>query len=46
VGGHRFWLPWITSNHLHGINAMEEYDSALFKKLSARPAAAKITPGK
>lgn len=38
VGGHRFWLPWITSNHLYGINGLEEYDPALFKKLSARPA--------
>ncbi|HKV77614.1 MAG TPA: hypothetical protein VJP02_05725 [Candidatus Sulfotelmatobacter sp.] len=38
VGGHRFWLPWITSNHLYGINALEEYDPVLFKKLSARPA--------
>ena len=38
VGGHRFWLPWITSNHLYGINGLEEYDPVLFKKLSARPA--------
>ncbi len=37
VGGHRFWLPWISSNHLYGITGMEEYDPALFKKLSAKP---------
>jgi len=41
VGGHRFWLPWISSNHLYGINGLEEYDPALFKKLSTKPAAAK-----
>ncbi|MGO9481100.1 MAG: hypothetical protein ACLP05_04900 [Candidatus Kryptoniota bacterium] len=34
VGGHRFWLPWITANHLHGITGLEEYDPALFKKLA------------
>jgi hypothetical protein len=39
VGGHRFWLPWISSNHLYGINGLEEYDPALFKKLSNKPAA-------
>jgi hypothetical protein len=37
VGGHRFWLPWISANHLHGIMALEEYDPALFKELSAKP---------
>jgi hypothetical protein len=40
VGGHRFWLPWISSNHLYGITGLEEYDPALFKKLCAKP-----TPG-
>ncbi len=43
VGGHRFWLPWITSNHLYGINGLEEYDPVLFKKLAARPAHAEQT---
>lgn len=38
VGGHRFWLPWISSNHLYGINGLEEYDPAVFKKLSTKPA--------
>jgi hypothetical protein len=37
IGGHRFWLPWISSNHLFGINGLEEYDPALFKKLCAKP---------
>ena len=37
VGGHRFWLPWISANHLYGITGLEEYDPALFKKLSAKP---------
>jgi hypothetical protein len=36
--GHRFWLPWITANHLYGITGLEEYDPALFKMLSANPA--------
>jgi len=38
VGGHRFWLPWVSANHLYGITGLEEYDPALFKKLSTRPA--------
>jgi hypothetical protein len=39
VGGHRFWLPWISANHLYGIVGLEEYDPALFNVLSAKPAA-------
>lgn len=38
VGSHRFWLPWISANHLYGITALEEYDPALFRTLSTRPA--------
>ena len=34
VGSHRFWLPWVTSNHLYSISGLEELDPALFKKLS------------
>lgn len=34
VGGHRFWLPWVSANHLHGITGLEEYDRALFQELS------------
>ena len=37
VGGHRFWLPWISANHLYGITGLEEYDPALFKLLSTEP---------
>ncbi len=33
VGSHRFWLPWITANHLHGITGLEELDPALYKKM-------------
>ena len=33
VGGHRFWLPWVSANHLYGITGLEEYDPALFKQL-------------
>ena len=34
-GGHRFWLPWVSANHLHSITGLEELDAALFKELSA-----------
>ena len=34
VGGHRFWLPWVTTNHLHGIYGLEEFDPELYKLLS------------
>ncbi len=37
VGGHRFWLPWISANHLYGITGLEEYDPTLFKRLCAKP---------
>ena len=37
TSGHRFWLPWISANHLHGIVGLEEYDPALFQLLSAGP---------
>jgi hypothetical protein len=46
VGGHRFWLPWVSANHLYGITGLEEYDPALFKALSAKPAAAPGTTEK
>jgi hypothetical protein len=44
VGGHRFWLPWISANHLYGITGLEEYDPGLFKMLSVKPAPP-TTPG-
>ena len=34
VGSHRFWLPWVTTNHLHGIYGLEEFDRDLFQLLS------------
>ena len=34
VGGHRFWLPWISANHLYGITGLEEFDPALYQRLS------------
>jgi uncharacterized protein YyaL (SSP411 family) len=34
VGGHRFWLPWVSSNHLYGITGLEELDPALFRQLT------------
>jgi hypothetical protein len=33
VSGHRFWLPWISANHLYGITGLEEFDPALYKQL-------------
>jgi hypothetical protein len=33
VGGHRFWLPWISSNHLYSINGLEEFDPVLYQQL-------------
>jgi hypothetical protein len=35
VGGHRFWLPWVSANHLAGITGLEEYDPKLFAELAA-----------
>ena len=46
VGGHRFWLPWISANHLYGITGLEEYDPALFEMLCAKPAAARAPKAK
>jgi hypothetical protein len=37
IGGHRFWLPWVSANHLYGITGLEEYDPELFKMLSVKP---------
>ena len=35
-GGHRGWLPWVSTNHLWSITGLEEFDPALFKQLSAQ----------
>ena len=34
VGGHRFWLPWISANHLYGITGLEEFDPILYQRLA------------
>jgi hypothetical protein len=34
VGGHRFWLPWVSANHLYSITGLEEFDQELFRQLS------------
>jgi hypothetical protein len=30
-GLHRGWLPWVSTSHLNGIQALEEYDAGLLK---------------
>src|SRR5690606_23488509 len=34
TSGHRFWLPWVSANHLYSITGLEEVDPALFQQLS------------
>jgi hypothetical protein len=34
VGGHRFWLPWISANHLYSITGLEEIDPILYQQLA------------
>jgi hypothetical protein len=34
TSGHRFWLPWVSANHLYGITGLEDFDPALFKQLA------------
>ncbi len=36
IGGHRFWLPWISANHLYSITGLEEFDPALYQQLAKR----------
>ncbi|MGA7160641.1 MAG: hypothetical protein WBZ48_06545, partial [Bacteroidota bacterium] len=33
VGGHRFWLPWISANHLHSITGFDDLDPALYQRM-------------
>ncbi|HKO12425.1 MAG TPA: hypothetical protein VJV22_10670 [Acidobacteriaceae bacterium] len=33
-GSHRSWLPWISVNHLHSITGLEEFDPALYQRLT------------
>ena len=37
TSGHRFWLPWISANHLYSITGLEEYDPDLLRALAATP---------
>ena len=34
IGGHRFWLPWISANHLHSITGLDELDPVLYRQLA------------
>ncbi|MBN2425092.1 MAG: AGE family epimerase/isomerase [Calditrichaceae bacterium] len=34
IGGHRFWLPWVSANHLYSITGLEEFDPHLYRQLS------------
>jgi hypothetical protein len=31
VGSHRFWLPWISANHLHSITGFDGLDAELYQ---------------
>ncbi len=33
--GHRFWLPWISANHLHGIMELQASDPQLYAELTS-----------
>ena len=33
-GLHRGWLPWVTTSHLNGMIATEEFDPKLYQELS------------
>ena len=33
IGGHRFWLPWISANHLHSITGLDELDPVLRRQV-------------
>jgi len=34
-GGHRWWLPWVTTSHLNGIFGLDELDTDIIQKLGA-----------
>jgi len=34
VGSHRFWLPWVTANHLQSITGLEELDPVLYERMA------------
>ncbi|MBN1400369.1 MAG: hypothetical protein JXA74_06010, partial [Anaerolineae bacterium] len=33
-GGHRSWLPWVSTNYLYSITGLEAFDHDLFERLS------------
>jgi hypothetical protein len=33
VGGHRFWLPWVSVNNLYSITGLEAFDPDLYRQL-------------
>ena len=37
TSGHRFWLPWISANHLYSITGLEAYNPDLYRLLSGTP---------
>jgi hypothetical protein len=34
MGGHRFWLPWVSANHLYSITGLEEFDPVLYRQMA------------
>lgn len=34
MGAHRNWLVWVSVNHLHGIMALQDFDSVLYQRLA------------
>lgn len=34
IGSHRFWLPWVSANHLHGIMVLQDEQPDLYRILS------------
>jgi hypothetical protein len=34
-GGHRMWLPWVSTSHLAGILDTEEFDPELFRRIAS-----------
>jgi hypothetical protein len=37
VGSHRFWLPWVSANHLHGIMVLQDDQPDLYRIISHPP---------
>jgi hypothetical protein len=43
-GNDRSWLPWVATNHLTGIIALEELDTSLFRRLANKDDVAQAAP--